>query len=454
MTRQELYELVWSQPMQSLAKTFGISDVALAKRCRAVDVPVPPRGYWARKAAGQQPARPPLPRYRSSTNPSAPPARGAPREVLREGLEPQVGFGRPDPPLAAEDNGSLATSPEEAEFRARLVVAPPAADVTSTCAAIRRTARIQKHPLRSALPFARGERRGPVVDLDVTSLGLHRALLFADQLLRTAEGLGWTFASPTPAPETERSGGETPEPELEAGPVTGRLVVDGVPIAFHIQERRRAVPLDGKGPLARRARRANQYAPPTHRYEGTGRLKLVRLSPHIDGDRECSWYDRAKRPLEERIPEILWYFQNVATFTLKERAEAAERARAREAEERRQLLLSIRRDEHHKLVEVLERQAGAWYRARMLRRYLRALRSVVGEGRLQGKLGEEEVDFLLWAEQYVDQLDPLHAAPRVDEMMPGTGWQYRDSSELQAQMGRLLGRHWPETYKVSTCDED
>jgi hypothetical protein len=55
LTRQKLYEMVWSEPMISLAKSFGISDVALAKRCRAFDVPIPYRGYWARKAAGQNP---------------------------------------------------------------------------------------------------------------------------------------------------------------------------------------------------------------------------------------------------------------------------------------------------------------------------------------------------------------------------------------------------------------
>jgi hypothetical protein len=53
LTRQSLYDLVWSTPMSTLAKDFGISDVALAKRCRAIDVPVPPRGYWARRGAGR-----------------------------------------------------------------------------------------------------------------------------------------------------------------------------------------------------------------------------------------------------------------------------------------------------------------------------------------------------------------------------------------------------------------
>ena len=60
LTREDLYELVWSKPMRELAKDFGISDVALAKRCRRLGIPVPGRGYWARVDAGQQPYRPQL----------------------------------------------------------------------------------------------------------------------------------------------------------------------------------------------------------------------------------------------------------------------------------------------------------------------------------------------------------------------------------------------------------
>jgi hypothetical protein len=61
-TRQQLYELVWAGPMTTQAKSLGISGVGLAKACRRGDIPVPPRGYWARLAAGQRVARTPLPR--------------------------------------------------------------------------------------------------------------------------------------------------------------------------------------------------------------------------------------------------------------------------------------------------------------------------------------------------------------------------------------------------------
>lgn len=61
VSRSELYEMVWSKPMRQLAKEFGLSDVGLAKACKKHDVPRPPRGYWARLAAGQKPGQTPLP---------------------------------------------------------------------------------------------------------------------------------------------------------------------------------------------------------------------------------------------------------------------------------------------------------------------------------------------------------------------------------------------------------
>ena len=53
LTREELYELVWSKPISKLAPELGISGRGLAKACERSSSPVPPRGYWARKAAGQ-----------------------------------------------------------------------------------------------------------------------------------------------------------------------------------------------------------------------------------------------------------------------------------------------------------------------------------------------------------------------------------------------------------------
>jgi integrase len=69
--REELYEKVWKVPIRILAREYGVSDVALAKTCKRLHVPMPGRGYWAKKAAQQPvPARPTLPNI-SSGLPSA-----------------------------------------------------------------------------------------------------------------------------------------------------------------------------------------------------------------------------------------------------------------------------------------------------------------------------------------------------------------------------------------------
>jgi hypothetical protein len=61
-TREELYEAIWVEPIQKVAKSLGLSDVGLAKICRKLNVPRPGRGYWARRQSGQHPVREPLPR--------------------------------------------------------------------------------------------------------------------------------------------------------------------------------------------------------------------------------------------------------------------------------------------------------------------------------------------------------------------------------------------------------
>lgn len=48
---EELETLVWEKPVSQIAKELGISDVALAKRCRRRGIERPGRGYWAKQQA-------------------------------------------------------------------------------------------------------------------------------------------------------------------------------------------------------------------------------------------------------------------------------------------------------------------------------------------------------------------------------------------------------------------
>ncbi|UVA79402.1 hypothetical protein [Pandoraea commovens] len=62
ISRDELYELVWSKPMMEVASRFGVSSSYMARVCRHLNVPRPPRGYWAKVSAGKSVGKiPPLP---------------------------------------------------------------------------------------------------------------------------------------------------------------------------------------------------------------------------------------------------------------------------------------------------------------------------------------------------------------------------------------------------------
>jgi hypothetical protein len=62
LAREELYNLVWSEPVSKLAKRFGLSDQGLAKKCARHNIPRPPLGYWAKIQHGYKVSKTPLPK--------------------------------------------------------------------------------------------------------------------------------------------------------------------------------------------------------------------------------------------------------------------------------------------------------------------------------------------------------------------------------------------------------
>lgn len=61
LSRVDLFERIWSVPVETIAKEWGLSGRGLAKACRRLRIPVPPRGFWARIRNGQKIRRPRLP---------------------------------------------------------------------------------------------------------------------------------------------------------------------------------------------------------------------------------------------------------------------------------------------------------------------------------------------------------------------------------------------------------
>lgn len=105
--RNKLYEEVWAEAVDKVAKRYGVPGVALAKTCRKLKVPLPGRGHWAKHKVGKAPKRPPLPSmkappriYRQGGSEKQPNQEETPEEPQR--LRPDVfregkGSGRRSP---------------------------------------------------------------------------------------------------------------------------------------------------------------------------------------------------------------------------------------------------------------------------------------------------------------------------------------------------------------------
>jgi hypothetical protein len=242
-TRQELYDLVWSEPMQKLATRFGLSDVGLAKACRSIDVPRLGRGYWARLAAGKRVVK------------AALPPRG-----LGESDEVTIGagggglYGTSDEAMASELIAPLPEFPEGVDaLTARVrrlvgrVACPPLtkphpliAKVLETEDARRREALERGWALHKPAhdgPLARRRLRL----LSAIFLAVNRCRcrphLRDHDSLEASVGVGISWVSVTLAPAKGRPGRKAKEPgRRPAEPLTltigGRHALEDVPLAW------------------------------------------------------------------------------------------------------------------------------------------------------------------------------------------------------------------------------
>ena len=419
--------------MLELAKDFGISDVALAKRCRRLAIPVPGRGYWARVDAGQQPYRPKLPKRE--------PQWGDEHALTVRAREP-------DDQTVGSETAAVSESLNTIRERAAALPITSADSIMDCLTAVKRTARHFKHARCAEFVFDRGERVGPLVSLDVSRGVLDRACLLADRILKTCESLGWSFVAPErKSVELERSHERyrSPEPPLPMG----QILVAGERVGLHIEERLREEKREPTPAKLARERREYGYRAARKTHVPTGNLRVVRLDTYrtFGAATRLTWYDRRSTRVENQLPNILAGFYELAPplrrGAPRMNVKSVFAAKLSAAVEE----LEARQDANAALIKQLETDAGAWHRARHLRRYIRAARKALGSTAIRARFRDQHVDYLDWAEAYVDQLDPLTSQSRSLEFSKRNGYFVSELDRLRTDIGRLLGTEWAEAWK-------
>ena len=365
--RDSLYEEVWATPMAKLAKKYGISDVGLAKVCRKLSIPVPGRGYWAKNDAGQAVQKLPL-------------------LELKEPVRLYKPTPRPEPPRIEEY-----TTPDE---RAQV------AKVTGRDAEAILKRGSMSNPLivQAREVLGRSNRDGrqllwtdePCLDISVSKAALSRALRVAAGLITALEEEGYKIAVKKGRREKTTA------------------TLHNQEIGFTIAERIDHIPL-ASPPKGGVLQRVLTYAGTPHEQKPSGRLGLQIWRPWNASPK--SWNDSKTRTLEDLLPEIVAAFLRTALAgKASDEKRVAEKADAERLEAERSRRAALIKKEESR-VRALHRAAANWERARRIRDLVAAASEGAQRDGVSGEPGTPFGDWLIWAVQQADRIDPLKVSP-------------------------------------------
>lgn len=382
VSREELHRLVWETPMIRLGERFGISGNGLAKICRRLDIPYPPRGHWAKKAAGHKVATTPLPPAKSNT----------PASVRISPTEPES---------FAASNSAVQQALDDARNKAVSLRVPE---------------RLNRPHAIIAGWLADHERRKQEAkrERDPWRRDMRRPAEFSEQDRRRHRILDTLFK------ELERQGARVIQGDYRALSAE----VAGETIEFELREKQKQI----RRPLTDKEREWETWNKSGMKQElqPSGFLVFV-IKTYLVGSLRREWLEKAGKPMEELLPEIVATFIAAGPLLAEQRRVREEQARLHAiAEQHREQERQKRKQDQNRwrrLVQI----AGGWREVEVARDFIAAMRALpVPEGMMIDDQPIEE--WLIWAEQHLESANPLsHGVDGIfKDIAQIQSWTYRD----------------------------
>ena len=357
VTREDLFAAVWERPLTKVAADYGISDVALKKICRKMEIPTPGVGYWRRRECGY-------------------PASIAKLQPLSDDAVDSVVI---HPPMESSSVEVLEGVPPEAEIAAALAKTPS----------------VDLHPLlvpvSRSLQATKADERGILVPrsdkakfLSVTQGSLERAIDTLDLVLKGMEALGHTVQIDTAI-----------DPPL-------RLRIADDNLGLSIEEMLLAT---ARPATEAEKKRYGSWHTEHYDYAPTGRLTLRIHGAFLPGTR-AAFSDRGAQQLADQIPKTLRGLLVAASSHTQKRLADEERARQWAEERRRYEERERRRRREAQRAKHLSALADQCQAVDHLRAFLNTIAAdstALADVRIHD-LGL--ADWLAWARDYVDAQDP------------------------------------------------
>ncbi|MEQ8332513.1 hypothetical protein [Nisaea sp.] len=388
-TRQELFEEIWERPMTKVAADYGISDVALKKICEKHRIPVPGRGYWAKKAAGK------------------PVKKALFRKVSDAAVEHILIYGSAlnDLPRTVQAARKEAKRRERLpENKIEVEAVPVPEDLHPKVAQTRKKLeRAKSNP--NGLVAVKGDG---IFNVEIGPKSIDRVSSFLHSLLNAAESRGFIIVK---------------------GVHALVLVADGETLEFSVSEqvtRSRHIPTQAEleaihqweGRQARRSRSWDDFDwtpkpnPPEWDHAPNGHIRFqITESKYVYGGLRKSFGDGKTQRIESLINPILEAFSTWSAAIKAKRVDDERREREwkeaerRREEQRRNVALEKKR------IEVLTHDLDRRRRRQEVLDYITDVEASLFSGNYDNP--EAVRQWIKWAQNYAERLDPMSDGPPI-----------------------------------------
>lgn len=356
--RQQLLDEVWSTPVTHLAERYGLTDVGFKKLCSRLQIPTPPRGFWAKRKAGKKvPAQPRLGEFT-----------GSPVSLIRRHRAVS------EAPIADKFNALLEAVIRRETDPVNQIVVPD---------------RLRKpHPLVKLTQDAAAhayldQREQPVIvgsclHLHVSKAMQGRALLIADTLLKAVEKRGY---------------------ELHVSEDGVAMLFHGIKYPLEFYETCTRVPYQmTEKDIQRRKAGHYDYRPPWT-FVPSGLLIVQSRSgygPKVQ--------DGKRKGVEELLNTLLIRIATEGAESLRRREEREIKAAEYERKYETWKILKERQEAEQAALTALEDEAKRWERAERIRGFLRAMADAADSSEQARAEKSARID---WGHAKANWLDPL-----------------------------------------------
>ena len=365
VSREALYEAVWTDAVTLVAPRYGLSDVGLVKICKKLGIPVPPRGYWATVKAGRTTHKLPLPSVPAGARDLAGP----------------IPLSEPEAAMHARVRDALQKTREsQSNTSVPAELGDPHPLVRAAAARLKR---------RDGWDHPAGVRSAPkeVLDPQVTRNTLDRGLRLMDTLLKSLEPQGFTA-------QVDEKKGHT---HLVGGSTTLTIsIVEQVTRTSHTPTRSEVQARDRYYDSFRVGARAEYPNIPQFDWHPTGRLTLT-----VGSWPSRKWNDTERSLIDSRLSGIVAAIVGLAEAKRANEEEEERRRRTYEEARARYETQVRERNEERRQLRALFRDASRLQRANRLREFIAA---VEDRARHDDELTPEKQQWLEWAKAKADWL--------------------------------------------------